>query len=87
MLTGTCLNCKSKYWGWALSEERNQTCPQCGSLIEVVGYGKTDTQNSLPKERSLMEDRSSADNQKKSVGKAFGKLGELYSDWTRRLWE
>ncbi|HEY77979.1 MAG TPA: hypothetical protein G4O09_02585 [Dehalococcoidia bacterium] len=85
MLAGTCLNCKSKYWGWALSEERNQTCPECGSLIEVVGYGKTDTQDNMLEERSLVEERSLADNQKKSVGKALGKLGELYHDWTRRL--
>ena len=47
MLTGICLNCGTAYCGWALSEERHQTCPECGSLIKVIEYGKAETQNSM----------------------------------------
>ena len=87
MLTGTCLNCGTAYWGWALTEKRHETCPECGSLIKVVEYGKAETHNSIQRERIAIEDRPSAGKQKKSAHKAFGKVGNLYYDWTRRLHE
>ena len=47
MLKGNCLNCGTTSWGWALREERHQTCPEFGSLLKVMEYGKTETQNSM----------------------------------------
>ena len=55
MLTGTCLNCGTAYWGWALREERHQTCLECGSLIKVMEYGKAETQNSMSTGRMVIE--------------------------------
>jgi DNA-directed RNA polymerase subunit RPC12/RpoP len=71
MLTGTCLNCGTAYWGWALSEERHQTCPECGSLLKVMEHGKAETQNSMWRERVVIQERPSAGEQKKSAHKAF----------------
>ena len=72
MLTGTCLNCGTAYWGWALSQVRHETCPKCGSLIKVVEYGRAEMQNSMCRKRVVIEERPSAGEQKKSVHKAFG---------------
>ena len=70
---GTCLNCGTAYWGWALSEKQNQTCPKCGSLIRVGEYGKAETQNSISRGRMVIEERPLAGEQEKSASKAFGK--------------
>ena len=75
MLTGTCLNCGTAYRGWALSVERHQTCSKCGSRIKVMEYGKAETQNTMSRERLVIEERHSAAEQKKSVHNAFGKGG------------
>ena len=57
MLTGICPKCGNTHWGWALTEERHQTCPECGSLIKVMEYGKTDMQNSISRGRMVIEKR------------------------------
>ena len=75
MLTGICLNCETTYKGWALSKERHQICPKCGSLIKVTEYGKIKTQNGMCRERVLTEERPRAGKQRKSASKTFGKRG------------
>ena len=39
MIEGRCPKCGTKYAGWALASERNQTCPKCGVALEVTVNG------------------------------------------------
>ena len=40
MFEGRCPKCRKKYFGWALSFPRNQTCSLCGAALEVFKDGK-----------------------------------------------
>jgi len=37
---GVCLKCKTRYYGWALQFQRNQSCPKCGTALEIYRDGK-----------------------------------------------
>ena len=78
MLTGTCQSCGTTYWGWALSQEQHHTCPECGSLIRVMEYGKGEKQNSIWEERAAIEKRTSVGEPKKSANKAFKNVGVTF---------
>jgi hypothetical protein len=34
-LEGICPKCSSHFYGWALSNQRNQLCVRCGSALEI----------------------------------------------------
>jgi DNA-directed RNA polymerase subunit RPC12/RpoP len=36
MPEGKCPKCGASFAGWALTEDRYQTCPKCGILLEVT---------------------------------------------------
>ena len=36
MLTGKCPKCGWDYYGWKLSFQRNQTCANCGTALEIT---------------------------------------------------
>jgi uncharacterized paraquat-inducible protein A len=36
MPEGRCPKCGASFTGWALTEGRYQTCPKCGTLLEVT---------------------------------------------------
>jgi hypothetical protein len=41
MINGICPNCDYRNFGWALLNPRNQTCPRCGTGLEIKdGYNK-----------------------------------------------
>ena len=35
MLVGNCTTCGKRYLGWALSEQKHQTCPDCGVILVI----------------------------------------------------
>jgi uncharacterized OB-fold protein len=36
MLEGKCPKCGSRYRGWAMLNPRHQTCPRCGTGLEIT---------------------------------------------------
>jgi len=40
MIEGKCYKCGRVYYGWALLEPRNQSCPQCGIGLLITEDGK-----------------------------------------------
>ncbi|HEY92751.1 MAG TPA: hypothetical protein G4O17_03290 [Dehalococcoidia bacterium] len=40
MLEGICPKCGTRFIGWALLNPRHQTCPRCGSGLEITEDGK-----------------------------------------------
>ena len=40
MLEGKCPKCGTSFVGWALLSPRNQTCPKCGSGLEITEDGR-----------------------------------------------
>jgi len=36
MLQGTCPNCGTRYYGWALREPENRTCGDCGAELIIA---------------------------------------------------
>lgn len=40
MLEGRCPKCGTRFIGWALLNPRHQTCPRCGSGLEITEDGK-----------------------------------------------
>lgn len=35
MPEGRCPKCGALFYGWALTEPENQTCPECGTKLEI----------------------------------------------------
>lgn len=35
MPEGRCPKCGALFYGWALTEPENQTCPNCGTRLEI----------------------------------------------------
>ncbi|MFC1954397.1 hypothetical protein ACFLVZ_01045 [Chloroflexota bacterium] len=40
MLTGKCPKCAWDFYGWALSQPRNQMCGNCGTALKVFEDGE-----------------------------------------------
>ena len=40
MFEGLCPNCGAKYFGWALRWPRHQSCPRCGTALEITEDGR-----------------------------------------------
>jgi len=40
MLEGKCPKCGIHHYGWALLNPRYQTCPKCGSGLEILEDGR-----------------------------------------------
>jgi transcription initiation factor IIE alpha subunit len=36
MIEGTCPRCNERYYGWALREQRFQSCPSCGEQLLIT---------------------------------------------------
>lgn len=36
MIEGKCPKCGSRYRGWAMLNPRHQTCPRCGTALEIT---------------------------------------------------
>lgn len=36
MLQGTCPDCGTRYYGWALREPEHQTCGKCGASLVIA---------------------------------------------------
>lgn len=55
MLVGKCPRCGYRRIGWALHNPRHQTCPQCGTGLEITdgkggvypGYSPFDAENTI----------------------------------------
>ena len=41
MLEGKCPKCGRQFYGWALLQPRNQSCPKCGVGLLITENGKT----------------------------------------------
>ena len=48
MLEGKCPKCGLQFWGWALFESRNQSCPKCGTGLLITEDGRTRNQGYSP---------------------------------------
>ena len=48
MIEGKCLKCGRMYYGWALLEPRNQSCPKCGVGLLITEDGKKAIQGFSP---------------------------------------
>lgn len=48
MFEGTCPKCGRRYYGWALLQPRNQSCPKCGVGLLITEEGKKAVQGYSP---------------------------------------
>ncbi len=48
MLQGTCPECGTRYYGWALREPEHQTCGECGAKLII-------SEGSVPRKVSASE--------------------------------
>ena len=48
MIEGICPKCGRRYYGWALLQPRNQSCPKCGVGLLITEDGKKTSQGYSP---------------------------------------
>jgi DNA-directed RNA polymerase subunit RPC12/RpoP len=48
MIEGVCPRCGRLYYGWALLQPRNQSCPKCGVGLLITEDGKKTIQGYSP---------------------------------------
>lgn len=48
MIEGVCQKCQAHYYGWALRFPRNQSCPKCGTALDIFENGKLIAQGYSP---------------------------------------
>jgi transcription initiation factor IIE alpha subunit len=57
MLEGRCPNCGHHCYGWVLRDPLHQTCPKCGSRLEIKDSGSRISEGCSPStiDRSLLK--------------------------------
>jgi hypothetical protein len=60
VLEGKCSNCNHTYWGWALRDPDQRSCPNCGGILEIKDFESKTKSIVLPKyyrDRTLQKRR------------------------------